>query len=182
MIIYFCTGLSLSITNVWLEPALVVLMTARYPSAIVIRVLKRYRSRNQKTWNLHSTPGATKHGAVSKERASGRGPGVLPLLGVRPRVSASLFYDELQTRVEIYSRMGRENKQVVLMVSVLNQPRFLKRRSLSAGMWPALQSVAWTYVDCRQQSLEWILLNQIPRQSKPKSGTCTRKDRQRNKK
>lgn len=69
----------------------------KIPSAIVIRTLKTHRFSNEQTWNLHSTPGATKQGAKQKERANEHGPGVLPLWGMRPRVSGSLFCDEFQT-------------------------------------------------------------------------------------
>lgn len=41
---------------------MVLIMIAILPSAITIRVLKRYRFITYETWKLHRTPGATQQG------------------------------------------------------------------------------------------------------------------------
>lgn len=56
----FCAGLGLSITSVVTEPALVVMiMTAKCPSEIIIRTLwgEKKKVYYFKTWKLHSLPG-----------------------------------------------------------------------------------------------------------------------------
>ena len=55
----FCAGLGLSITSVVTEPALVVMiMTAKCPSEIIIRTLCAGGGVYYfKTWKLHSLPG-----------------------------------------------------------------------------------------------------------------------------
>lgn len=59
----FCAGLNLSITKVVARPAHVVLiMSKRHFSVIIIRKLKRYRLITYKSWKSHSTPGAIQGG------------------------------------------------------------------------------------------------------------------------
>lgn len=60
-VVLFCTSLSLSIINVMVELALVILIViAICPSAITIRELwRKSRFITYKTWKLHGIPGAT---------------------------------------------------------------------------------------------------------------------------
>ena len=157
----FCACLRLSITSVMDGRALVVLiMTARYPSATAIRKLGENKGL------LPTGPG----NYTATQRVLG--PGLLLLLGLRvgPRVSQAR---SLLVNLKHKSRKGKKKKkQVAQMVSYWNQPRSLKRgASVREAVWLSIQPCGWLCV-YRQPSLKWM-----PRRSESKSGTCIAKQK-----